>query len=235
MPNETSSPAELTAEFARLAPWIFKFRVGEADYGGTISAIGDGRIPQFFQSVPRPKTILELGSLEGAHTVQLAAHPGVERVVAIEGRAANIHKAELVQRLLGVPNAEFVEANLETTALASFGQFDAVFCSGLLYHLPEPWKLVEQLPRVAPALFIWTHYADDLHAGEIREGLRGKIHREGGPDEPLSGMSATAFWPTLGSLMKLLTVSGYRTIHVIENDPTHPNSPAVTLVAKVAD
>jgi hypothetical protein len=101
--------------------------------------------------------------------------------------------------------------------------------------LPEPWKLIEQLPRVAPALFIWTHYADDLHAGEIREGLRGKIHHEGGPDEPLSGMSATAFWPTLGSLMKLLTISGYRTIHVIENDPTHPNSPAVTLVATVAE
>ncbi len=102
----------------------------------------------FGVSRPRARRILELGSLEGAHTVQLAARPGVEEVVAIEGRAANIRKAELVTRLLEVRNVRYVEANLETTdLLAQFGRFDAIFCSGLLYHLPEPWKLIEQFPQ----------------------------------------------------------------------------------------
>lgn len=235
---ETSSESqaqELTAKFAALEPWIYKFRIGGADYGGTISAREDERIAQFFQSIPRPRSILELGSLEGAHTIQLAARDGVERVVAIEGRAANIRKAELVRHSLGAEKIEFVQANLEETELSRFGKFDAVFCSGLLYHLPEPWKLLDQLPRSAPALFVWTHYADDLNAAEIREGFRGQVHHEGGPNEPLSGLSATAFWPTLGSLLKMLARSGYRTIHVIKNDATHPNSPAITLAAAVAD
>ncbi len=156
---------ELASDFARLAPWVFKFRINGADYGGEISAVEDERLEQFFRFAPKAARILELGSLEGAHTVQLAARTGVTDVVAIEGRAANIAKAELVQRSLGVANATFVLANLEKADLASYGRFDAVFCSGLLYHLPEPWKLIQALPHAAPKLFVWTHYSDDLSAG----------------------------------------------------------------------
>jgi hypothetical protein len=64
--------ADLTSEFAKLAPWIFKFRIDGTDYGGEISALGDPRVEQFFRFVPAAETILELGSLEGAHTFILA-------------------------------------------------------------------------------------------------------------------------------------------------------------------
>jgi SAM-dependent methyltransferase len=233
--NTGDRSAELAGEFERLAPPIPNWNTHGANYGGAISAIGDVRLDQFWNFAPDAKRILELGSLEGAHTVQLAARRGVEEVIAIEGRDANIRKAELVKRLFGAAKAQFVEANLETTDLMTFGKFDAVFCSGLLYHLPEPWKLIEQLPRVAPKLFIWTHYANDLLADVVQNDLRGQVHREGGADEPLSGMSATAFWPTLGSLISLLTTNGYKTVHVIKNDRTHKNSPAITLAADVAE
>ena len=227
--------SDLSGEFEKLAPWVFQFRIAGRDYGGAISAIGDVRLEQFWKFAPDAKRILELGSLEGAHSVQLATRPGVEEVIAIEGRAANIRKAELVKGLLGVRNVTFVEANLETTDLTTFGQFDAVFCSGLLYHLPEPWKLIEQLPRVAPKLFVWTHYADDLLADVVQHDLRGQVHPEGGADEPLSGMSSTAFWPTLGSLTKMLTTSGYKTVHLINNDVRHRNAQAITFAADVAE
>ncbi|MGZ5020192.1 MAG: class I SAM-dependent methyltransferase [Chthoniobacterales bacterium] len=224
---------EIIARFEALSPWVYKFRIAGAEYGGSVSALGDARLDQFFNFVARPRRILELGSLEGAHTIQLAARAGVEEVVAIEGRAANIVKAELVRRALRVSNIRFVQANLEETDLTLFGKFDAVFCVGLLYHLPEPWKLIAQLPRIAPRLFVWTHYADDLNANEIRGNYRGLIHHEGGPDEPLSGMSETAFWPTLDSLREMLRASGYDQIEILKNDVTHPNARAVTLTASV--
>jgi hypothetical protein len=132
---------------------------------------------------------------------------------------------------LHVPNAEFAQANLEDTDLAAFGKFDAVFCSGLIYHLPEPWKLISQLPALAPNLFIWTHYAADADAEIVIDGLRGKIHAEGGAAEPLSGLSPTATWLTLGSLITSLTRSGYVSVHVIDNDLSHANGPAVTIGA----
>ena len=228
-----NDPSNLAAEFAKLGPWIFQFEIDGQVYGGGISAVGDARIEQFFRFAPDAKTILELGSLEGAQTFILAERPGVRRVLALEGRERNLRKARFVQELLQVRNAEFAQANLEQADLAAFGKFDAVFCSGLLYHLPEPWKLIEQLPAVAPALFIWTQYAKEEEAMEIGDGLRGKIHGEGGPDEPLSGMSATSIWLTLASLREVLSASGYTKIEVIHDDPTHANGPAVTIGAGI--
>ena len=224
--------AELTSEFTRLAPWIYQFRIDGADYGGAISAVGDKRVERFFDFAPQVGTILELGSLEGAHSFILAEHPGVERVLAVEGREMNLRKARFVQELLQIRNVEFVQANLEHADLAAFGKFDAVFCCGLLYHLPEPWKLLEQLPAIAPTLFIWTHYAAEPEARDIANGLRGKIHHEGGADEPLSGMSPAATWLTLESLLSVLKASGYARAEVLHDDPTHANSPAASIGAR---
>ena len=222
---------ELASEFAKLGPWVFQFKIDGQIYGGGTSAIGDIRVEQFFRFAPRAETILELGALEGAHTVILAQRPGVKSVLALEGREINLRKARFVQELLQVKNAEFAQANLENTDLAQFGKFDAVFCSGLMYHLPEPWKLISQLPAIAPNLFIWTHYAAEADTEIVSDGLRGKIHPEGGAAEPLSGMSATATWLTLGSLLASLTRSGYASVHVIDNNLTHANGPAVTIGA----
>lgn len=227
--------AEITAEFEKLGPWVFQFEIDGEIYGGGVGAIGDIRVEQFFRYVPEVSTILELGSLEGAQTFMMAQRPGVSRVLAVEGREFNLRKARFVQQLLGIRNAEFFQANLENADLAAYGNFDAVFCSGLLYHLPEPWKLIAQLPAIAPAVFIWTHYAKEEEAGEVAAGLRGKVCPEGGPDEPLSGMSTTATWLTLESLVTLLARSGYGTVDVIKDDPTHANGPAVAIGARLTE
>jgi SAM-dependent methyltransferase len=226
-------PQNLSEQFTKLGPWIYQFRIGDEDYGGAISAIGDRRITQFFQFAPGASAILELGSLEGAHSFILGQHPGVKRVVALEGREANLRKARFLQGLLNIGNVEFTQANLEHGNLAHFGAFDVIFCCGLLYHLPEPWKLIEQCPSIAPLLFLWTQYAPENEAREVGAGLRGKTHIEGGADEPLSGMSATATWLTLDSLRTLLGRSGYAKVEVLHDDPAHPNGPAVTIGASV--
>jgi SAM-dependent methyltransferase len=223
---------QLEEQFAKLGPWIYQFRIGDRIYGGGISAVGDVRVERFFRFAPATKTVLELGSLEGAHSFILAQHPGIRRVVAVEGRESNLRKARFLQQLLQVPNVEFIQANLEDADVTAFGKFDAVFCCGLLYHLPEPWKLLEQLPRVAPVLFIWTQYCSENEARDLGSGLRGKTHIEGGANEPLSGMSSTAIWLTLDSLRQVLTASGYRKIDVIHDDLAHANGPAVTLGAR---
>jgi SAM-dependent methyltransferase len=224
---------DLASEFAELAPWIFQFRIGDASYGGGVGAESDARIDQFFQFAPEVATILETGSLEGAQTFLLARHPGVRRVLAIEGREANLRKARFVQELLGVKNAEFVQGNLEEVDLSRFGKFDAVFCCGLLYHLPRPWEFLERLPAVAPILYLWTAYCSDKEAVDLPNGLRGKIHGEGGPDEPLSGLSPTAAWLTLDCLLGCLNASGYYQIKVIEDDPNHVNGCMVTIGARL--
>ena len=118
--------------------------------------------------------------------------------------------------MLGINNAEFLQANLEQVDLTSFGRFDIVFCCGLLYHLPEPWKLIRQLPQIASRLFLWTVYARDEEASLEVEGLRGKEYCEGGPDEARSGLSPKSIWLTLDSIKELLKRSGYQRVEIIE-------------------
>jgi Methyltransferase domain len=225
--------ADLAAEFAKLGPWIYQFELGGKSYGGGISAVGDVRVERFVRFAPKAKTILELGALEGAHSFILAQLPGVQRVVALEGREANLRKARFVQNLLGIRNVEFIQANLEHVDLAAYGKFDAVFCCAILNHLPKPWELIQRLPAVAPVLFLWTVYVAENEAEELPNGPRGKIQTEGGPDEPLSGMSPTGTWLTLGSLITSLTKSGYKSVHVIHNDLKHVFGSAVTIGATV--
>jgi SAM-dependent methyltransferase len=223
---------DLVVEFARRGPWITRFVIEGIATGGDYEVINDGRVQQFLEHFPNVRTILELGSLEGGHSFTLARHPGVDRVLAIEARAANIEKAKFIGSLLGVSNVEFRQANLEQLQLASVGYFDAIFCCGLLYHLPEPWKLVSQLPFVAPSLFVWTVYADEDEATIEIDGLRGREYVEGGLNEPLSGLSPKSIWLTLPSLLELLKRSGYVQIEILEK-AQNPNGPAVSLAASL--
>jgi SAM-dependent methyltransferase len=224
---------DLKAEFEKRGPWITHFAVDGIESGGTFHAWEDKRVDQFFESFPGVRCILELGSLEGGHTFALARRTRIQRVLGIEARASNIERARFMQSLLKIDHVEFIEANLENSDLTVFGEFDAVFCSGLLYHLPEPWKLIAEIARVAPRVFIWTHYAAEP-AIEVRENLRGREQIEGGINEPLSGMSPKSFWLTLESLKTVLIAVGFDFLKIVQDDPGHPNGPAVTIAASIS-
>jgi SAM-dependent methyltransferase len=224
---------DLATEFARRGPWITQFVIDGVATGGDYQVTNDRRVQQFFERFPNVRTILELGSLEGGHTFMLATHKGVERVLAIEARAANIERAKFIGSLLGVSNVHFKQANLEQLQLPDLGYFDAIYCCGLLYHLPEPWKLISQVPLVAPSLFVWTVYANENEATIEIDGLRGREYVEGGLNEPLSGLSPKSIWLTLPSLLELLKRSGYGNIEVLEK-AQNPNGPAVSLAASLS-
>lgn len=228
--NKEESP-DLKAEFEKRNPWITKFQIGGEDYGGYFDAMSDARITQFFESFPAIETVVELGSLEGGHSFALARNSSVKKVLAIEGRTENIERAEFVKDVLNDKKVEFIQADLEKADFQAFGKFDAVFCSGLLYHLPKPWELIPKLAKISPNIFIWTQVSEEAKAKKMREGWRGKFYREGGFFDPLSGLSKKSFWLSLGSLTNLLTTSGYKKINITENNLTHPKGPAVTLAA----
>lgn len=137
-------------------------------------------------------------------------------------------------------NVTFIQANLENIELAPLGIFDAVLCSGILYHLPEPWKLVKEMSKVSKKLFIWTHYASEDKVTETINGYRGLWYHEGGVanptigqvvSDPLSGLSQKSFWVTINSLKDMLVQNGFININIIEVNPSHPHGPHITLAA----
>ena len=219
----------LAEEFAQRGPWVTRFTIEGRAYGGDIELSNDRRARWFLDRFPDASRVLELGSLEGGHSFQLA-QAGLS-VVAIEGRAENIERARFVQDLLAVRDVRFVEGDLERAKLTDFGTFDAVFCLGLLYHLSRPWELIDQFRDVAPGLFVWTHYADEAEV-EVG-GLDGRWYTEHGRADPLSGLSRRSFWPTLPALLRRLESVGFGNIEIVEDEALHPHGAAVTLAARV--
>jgi SAM-dependent methyltransferase len=145
---------ELKREFNKRKPWVTQFVIQEQVFGGSYDATSDPRLKWFQDHFPDAQNILELGSLEGGHSFALASQSHINQVVAVEGRADNLERARFVQQELKQSKVKFVHANLERLDLSCLGKFDVVFCVGLLYHLPRPWKLVEQMSRVARSAYI---------------------------------------------------------------------------------
>jgi SAM-dependent methyltransferase len=217
--------------FALRRPWVTRFTIGGRSYGGHFSFAGDARIQAFEREFPpaEVKSVLDLGSLEGGQTFELARR--YERVTGIEVRTPNLRRARYVQGLLGAGNVDFLQRDLEDpSALDGLPSFDAVFCSGLLYHLPKPWELLERLPRVAPRLLLWTHYAEKPLV-EAMPGMEGEYFTELRPRRnATSGVSPQSFWPTLPCLVGLVE-RAYGSARVEHDDPAHVQGPAVTLLA----
>lgn len=223
----------IAAEFAAHGEWISRFVIDGVAYGGSFDGVNDPRIELFFATFPHVRTILELGSLEGAQTIGLASRRGVRHVLGLEARRSNIARAELAARLLRARNLSFVEADLETAELSQFGKFDAIYCCGLLYHLREPWQLVKQFRTVSTRAFIFTHYTTEAEAESVAHGYRGTTHPEAGLDDPLSGLSPYSFWPTIGSLVQMLNDGGFARVEILGNERTSANGPVIALAASL--
>jgi SAM-dependent methyltransferase len=224
----------LKREFHKRGPWVSQFEIDGRTYGGELRYDGDPRVRQFFEAFPNALRILEPGCLEGAMSVQLAAAPRTH-VTAVDSREENLERARFVQTLFGRANITFLQADLETEPLASFGQFDAIFCSGLLYHLSRPWTFIDGLRAAGSRVLLWTHYAHGDEIRDERDGYRGFIYREKGLDDPRSGMTPTSFFMSLPDIVERLRMNGFSRIDIVEDRPAHKPHACVTLTAEATE
>jgi SAM-dependent methyltransferase len=227
------SVEEIARGFEELGPWVSRFSFDRATFGGELSYMNDRRVPQFFDAFPEARTILELGCLEGGLTIRLAERPDV-RVTAVDSRPENLERARFVCRIAGVEGVTLQAADLESKPLADFGPHDAVFCSGLLYHLSRPWELLDQFRQVSPRLFLWTHYAYGENVRNEHGGYRGFFYREKGISDPRSGMTPRSFFMQLPDVVERLRRNGYEWIHIVEDRPDHDPHACVTLTASAS-
>ena len=82
-------------------------------------------------------TVVDLGCLEGAFSIELALR-GARHVVGIEARRLSVDRCNLVRDFLRLSNVEFRCGDLHDELVRWPDGFDAVLASGILYHLPDP-------------------------------------------------------------------------------------------------
>lgn len=222
----------LSDAFGRRGPWVTGVRIGGRVYGRA-TRHASPRLTEFFEAFPESSRgrVLEPGSLEGAMTVELARR--AREVEGLEGRPENVERAEFLKGLFGAENVVFHVTDLEEDGLSTYGEFDAVFCCGLLYHLRNPRAFVERAAAVSPNLYLDTQYARPDWELVEREGLLGWV-REEDPSDPRMGLSGTAFWPTLDELHRLLAEAGYASVRTLAHPPENRHGPRVRLAASRA-
>jgi len=235
----TITPEEIRARAEQLMPWnrTFVSRSG-VQFGGPVpidtektTFVREG-IAKLGGSI---SSALDLGSYEGYHSIQLAELPGVKRVLGLEGRARNIAKANLVNECLGHDRVRFQQFDLEQIGRVpppEHGPFDLVFCAGVLYHLSQPWELIQWMSEVcAKYLFIDTHYA------ELPLYRCGPYFGEVFPEQEteMCGLKAFSFWPVLGDLLMMLMQHAFVPRFVYRYSAGHHFQPRVWIFAEKGD
>ena len=104
---------------------------------------------------------LDLGSHEGYNSLDLF-ESGCSRVVGVEIRDRFLEAAREEVRRLGYPGVEFVKADARKIDEAGLGRFDLCLCTGLLYHMQNPFNLLKRIRNMCHVLALETHLAPTL-------------------------------------------------------------------------
>jgi SAM-dependent methyltransferase len=180
------------------------------------------------------KSVLELGCLEGSHTVQLARV--CREVTAVDVRPKNI-VCTLTQLFVhGIRNVEVKLADAEQFD-ESLGRFDVIFHVGVLYHLVDPVAHLFRIARMADDLLLDTHVClDDTRfkpADLCQDGrtYRAYWYKEHGWRDVFSGIAPRSRWLHRDALLESLRDAGYQEIEVIETR-LERNGPRVCVLAR---
>ena len=199
-------------------------------------------------------SVLELGPLEAGHSYMLeAAGANVE---AIEANYGAFMRCLLVKNFFNL-NAKFVLGDFQKLKLAP-ASYDLVLASGVLYHMTDPIKLIENLSAATSRLFLWTHYFDEdkslwsaealqgLNAGkwdtehvEVRElaGTKVRMVRQAYGealdwDGFCGGPEEFSYWIYKEDLLSLLTALGFTDIRISFDAPDHIHGPSFAVLAQ---
>ncbi len=223
------------AMFEHLGPWVTRWVVDGAESGGLVDYNEAHttmlRHPRFAVEVAG-KSVLDLGPLEGGNTAILC-EMGAKSVLGVEGRAANVARCLFIKNALGLDAARFELGDARTVSVDSHGAFDIAVATGILYHVDRPDLVLARLGEMADTLILSTHYATDRSPSQIAatstfgDNYRGRLFREGGPDEVNSGLQSQAVWPYEPDLLRMIRAAGWSTIDVIDRPQRNRDSYAL--------
>jgi SAM-dependent methyltransferase len=129
-------------------------------------------------------------------------------VQAVDGRQGNVDEAQC--RFPAIP---FRVCDAQDSALRALGQFDLVFCFGLLYHLENPLSTIRHLHAMTSKLLLVEGV---IFPGE--EPIMALVDE--GPTED-QGLNHIAFYPTEACLVKMLYRAGFSDVYGFETPPDH--------------
>jgi len=169
--------------------------------------------------------VLDLACLEGLFSIEFARQ-GAE-TVGVEIREANIKKAMFCREALQLANLTFRQDDVRKISRESYGTFDAIICSGILYHLEarDVIDLCRSMCKMVTRVVVIDTHISLWPVAKIVDGdqeYMGRHIREHDDDETPGGRAKklwasadnpTSFWFTRPSLINLLTNVGFSSVY----------------------
>ena len=189
--------------------------------------------------------VLELGPLEGGHTFMME-RAGAS-VLAIEANQRAFLKCLVVKDALHL-KSEFLYGDFRAYfEAANPDRFDFVLAMGVLYHMPEPLKLLHGIAGVTDAFGLWTHYYDpDVMGAKLQfnpkpilqtvEGKSAEVYQQHyllsvARPKFCGGSEPTSCWLAKDGLLEYVKSLGFE-VQVGEDNPNHQNGPCILLFAR---
>jgi len=234
-----------------LFEWLTRFPDSVGVQAGQMSFYDDPRIHWALETFGgiRGQSVLELGPYEAGHTLMLHA-AGAKEIVAIEANTNSYLKCLVVKELLDLNRAKFLLEDFLPWLEVERRKWDAIFASGVLYHMVDPLRFLELLSLRTDRLFIWTHYADQnempendpryLPATSVENhnwrGRNLKLYRRSYHDAPkqagfCGGVHANPAWLHKDDIQEILKDLGFSNVEIGMQQPDHPAGPAYCITA----
>jgi SAM-dependent methyltransferase len=186
-------------------------------------------------------TVLELGPLEAAHSF-LLEQLGAAEVTAVEASSEAFLKCLIVKEILQLTKCRFLYGDIIGYLESCRRRFDLVFCSGVLYHMDDPVRLIRLVADVTDRCFVWSHYYDPNRHPVPFEPI---AYSSGGftttywshtygdrSSEFWGGNRPTAVWLERDGLLDAFRSCGLTEITIIQDNNAHPNGPSITFAAR---
>ncbi|MEM7222021.1 MAG: class I SAM-dependent methyltransferase [Pseudomonadota bacterium] len=168
--------------------------------------------------------ILDLACLEGGFALEFAKLGA--QSVGIEIREPNLAKAEFAKEALALSNCQFYRDDVRKLSRESYGEFDVILCTGILYHLdaPDVFPFIEAIHATCRGFAIFDTHCAMLgkvrvaHKGQYYSGTELVEHYEQDSQQVREARNwasidnVRSFWPTEKSLLDALSNSGFSTI-----------------------
>ena len=148
--------SEIEAKIESLAPWAYYFKLLDLETSrhGNFSSetvlfhryrswlISD-TVARLFGDERQHARALDMACHCGAFTIDLATR-GFEHLSGVDLREENIAQAKFISEAFNVRNVDFSLSNVYDLPDEPY---DVCLCLGLLYHLTDPYRVIEYLKR----------------------------------------------------------------------------------------
>jgi hypothetical protein len=216
---------------------------------GPADLIGDARLTSCVEALGGISggRVLELGPLEGAHTLTLRRDLHAANVVAIEANTRAFLRCLITKELMHLDGVEFRLGDFRPYLDTTDERFDLAVAIGVLYHLDDPVPVLANLAKVTDRIVIWSHvYNPDFDVDRLADRFDAPVERSIGStpyrlhryryEDSLDwsgfcgGTRPTASWIERDDLLAVAASLGFEV--VLCDDHDHQYGPAITLALR---